>query len=69
LRDGSVVEERQAYLRGGAHAPLGRAALEAKFGANALFGGLSEGAAAAALGATSRLLENAGRLDLSALRG
>ncbi|HET7594918.1 MAG TPA: MmgE/PrpD family protein, partial [Stellaceae bacterium] len=39
LRDGSVVEERQADLRGGAKQPLSRAEIEAKFMANAAYGG------------------------------
>ena len=39
LRDGTVVEERQPHLRGGAHEPLSRAAIVQKFKANAAFGG------------------------------
>lgn len=39
LRDGSVQELRQPYLRGGAKAPLSRAELVAKFEDNAAFGG------------------------------
>ncbi len=39
LRDGRVIEERQPYLRGGTQSPLGRADIEAKFRANAAFGG------------------------------
>ncbi len=41
LRDGSVVEERQPHLRGGAHEKLSFTAIEAKFRANAAFGGLT----------------------------
>jgi len=34
LKDGSLVEERQAHFRGGAHEPLSRADLEEKFRLN-----------------------------------
>src|SRR6516162_5750772 len=49
LRDGSVVEERQPHMRGGAHEPLTRADIEEKFFLNARHGGWSEQRAAAAL--------------------
>jgi len=39
LRDGSTREIRRPYLRGGVHAPLSRAELEAKFMDNVLYGG------------------------------
>jgi 2-methylcitrate dehydratase PrpD len=39
LKDGSVVEERQPHLRGGAHEPLSRADLEDKFRLNCAHGG------------------------------
>ena len=42
LYDGSVIEERQPHLRGGAHEKLSSAAIEAKFFANAAFGGWSK---------------------------
>ena len=41
MRDGSVVEERQPHLRGGAHEPLSRADLEEKFRHNCAHGGWS----------------------------
>jgi 2-methylcitrate dehydratase PrpD len=41
LRDGRVLEERQAHLRGGAHEPLTRAELEEKFRLNCVYGGWS----------------------------
>ncbi|HUA56677.1 MAG TPA: MmgE/PrpD family protein [Candidatus Sulfotelmatobacter sp.] len=66
LRDGSVVEERQAHFRGGAHEPLSRAALEAKFKANAAFGGWPAARIDAALTLASRLFD--GPVDLRALR-
>jgi len=67
LRDGTVVEERQPHLRGGAHEPLPRAAIEAKFAANAAFGGWSAGKIDQALSLAKALFD--GRVDLSSLRG
>jgi 2-methylcitrate dehydratase PrpD len=67
LRDGTVVEERQPHLRGGAHEPLSRAAIEAKFAANAAFGGWSTGQIDQALSLAKRLFD--GPVDLSPLRG
>ncbi len=67
LRDGSVIEERQPHMRGGAHEPLTRADIEAKFTLNARHGGYDAAQAAAALELASGLF--AGRIDLSALRG
>ena len=66
LRSGEVVEERQPHLRGGAHEPLSRAAIEAKFFANAAFGGWSREKAEAARVAVQRLFD--GPIDLGALR-
>ena len=67
LRDGSVVEERQPHLRGGAHEKLSRAAIEAKFAANAAFGGWSAEHASAVRDLAARIFE--GPIDLTALRG
>jgi 2-methylcitrate dehydratase PrpD len=39
LADGSVVEERQPHLRGGAREPLSRADIEDKFRLNCVYGG------------------------------
>ncbi len=39
LADGRIVEERQPHLRGGAHEPLSRAAIEEKFRRNVAYGG------------------------------
>jgi 2-methylcitrate dehydratase PrpD len=66
LRDGSVVEERQPHLRGGAQEPLTRQDVVDKFLLNAQHGGWSEARADVAL----RLLANlyGGRIDLSSLR-
>src|SRR6202012_4593982 len=43
LRDGSVVEERQPYMRGGTQEPLSRKDIDDKFLLNARHGGWSEG--------------------------
>ncbi|MDQ0468965.1 MmgE/PrpD family protein [Labrys wisconsinensis] len=45
LRDGTVHEIRQGHMRGGVHAPLSTAEVEAKFIDNALHGGWSEAVA------------------------
>ena len=39
LKDGTVVEERQPHIRGGAQEPLSRADIEVKFRANCEYGG------------------------------
>ena len=66
LRDGSVVEERQPHMRGGAHEPLTRADIEEKFLLNARHGGWSEHRAKAALKLIGGLFD--GPVELSALR-
>jgi 2-methylcitrate dehydratase PrpD len=66
LSDGSVIEERQPHLRGGASEPLSRAELEAKFASNARLGGWSEEQIGAALGLIRSLW--AGPVDLRPLR-
>jgi 2-methylcitrate dehydratase PrpD len=66
LRDGSVIEKRQAHLRGGASEPLSRSELEAKFAANARLGGWSGEPIGAALGLIRSLW--AGPVDLRPLR-
>jgi len=67
LRDGSVIEERQPHMRGGAHEPLARGEIEDKFLLNAKHGGWSEQRAAAALQLIAGLFD--GPVELSALRG
>ncbi|KRR03525.1 MmgE/PrpD family protein [Bradyrhizobium valentinum] len=67
LRDGSVVEERQPYLRGGAQEPLTRQDLIDKFLLNAEHGGWSAAQSDAALKLMAGLYN--GRIDLSSLRG
>jgi 2-methylcitrate dehydratase PrpD len=66
LKDGSVVEERQPYLRGGAQEPLTRHDVTDKFALNARHGGWSKSRSDAALRLLATLYD--GRIDLSALR-
>jgi 2-methylcitrate dehydratase PrpD len=67
LRDGSVVEERQPHLRGGAQEPLTRQDVIDKFRLNAGHGGWSTAQSDAALKLLAGLYN--GRIDLSSLRG
>ncbi|MBM3528620.1 MAG: MmgE/PrpD family protein [Alphaproteobacteria bacterium] len=67
LRDGSVVEERQPHMRGGAHEPLSRADIEQKFMLNARHGGYDGTGAKVALTIAAGVF--AGKIDLSGLRG
>ncbi len=68
LRDGSVVEERQPHMRGGAHEPLTRADIEQKFLLNARHGGWSDERAAEALKLIGGLFKGPS-VDLASLRG
>ncbi len=67
LRNGSVVEERQPHMRGGAHEPLTHADIVDKFLLNVRYGGWDDGRAKTALGVIEKLYD--GRVDLFALRG
>src|SRR6266853_116280 len=67
MRDGSVIEERQPHMRGGAHEPLTRQDIEDKFVLNARHGGWPEARIAPALARAKALYE--GPLDLRELRG
>jgi len=67
LKDGSVIEERQPYLRGGAQEPLTRQDVIDKFLLNAGHGGWSKVQSDAALELLATLYS--GRIDLSSLRG
>jgi hypothetical protein len=67
LGDGSVVEERQPYLRGGAQEPLTRQDVTDKFLLNAEHGGWSAAQSGAALKLMAGMYD--GRIDLSSLRG
>jgi 2-methylcitrate dehydratase PrpD len=67
LNDGSVVEERQPHLRGGAHEPLTQSDVEDKFRLNVRHGGWSEKQGAMALALLGQL--NRGKIELGGLRG
>ena len=67
MKDGSVIEERQPYLRGGAQEPLTRQDVTDKFLLNAEHGGWSRAQSEAALKLLATLYN--GRTDLSSLRG
>jgi 2-methylcitrate dehydratase PrpD len=67
LRDGSVVEERQPHLRGGAQEPLTRQDVIHKFMLNAGHGGWNKAQAENALKLMATLYD--GRIDLTSLRG
>src|SRR3954447_20952780 len=67
LQDGSVVEDRQPYLRGGAQEPLTRQDVTDKFLLNATHGGWSVAQSEAALNLMAGMYS--GRIDLSSLRG
>ncbi|MGH6714201.1 MAG: MmgE/PrpD family protein, partial [Bradyrhizobium sp.] len=67
MRDGSVVEERQPYLRGGAQEPLTRQDVTDKFLLNAQHGGWSKAQSDGALKLMARLYQD--KIDLSSLRG
>jgi hypothetical protein len=67
MNDGSVIEERQPYLRGGAREPLTRQDVADKFRLNAQHGGWTAAQSDATLKLLARLY--AGRIDLSTLRG
>jgi 2-methylcitrate dehydratase PrpD len=67
LKDGSLIEERQPHLRGGAQEPLTRQDVTDKFTLNAAHGGWSKARSDAALKLMAEL--HNGRIDLSSLRG
>jgi 2-methylcitrate dehydratase PrpD len=67
MKNGSVVEERQPHLRGGAHEPLSRADVEDKFRHNCAYGGWSKPQADQFL-AWAKGAFDAGAIDLSAFR-
>src|SRR5450631_1302745 len=67
LKDGTVVEERQPHLRGGAHEPLTRQDVIDKFILNAAHGGWMPARSEASLKLLTGLFQ--GQMDLSPLRG
>jgi 2-methylcitrate dehydratase PrpD len=66
LKDGSVIEERQPHMRGGAQEPLTRQDMTDKFVLNAQHGGWTMAQGDATLKLLAGLYD--GRIDLSALR-
>lgn len=66
LTDGRVIEERQPHFRGGAQEPLTAAEIDAKYAANAAYGGWPATKAAAARDALHRAFD--APLDLKTLR-
>ncbi len=67
LKDGSVREIRQPYMRGGAHEPLPDDEMQAKFEANLKFGGFTTERIGALRDALGRIADGE-RIDLSAAR-
>lgn len=67
LRDGGTVEERQPHIRGGAHEPLTRAEIEAKFDGNAAFGGWPAEKRKAFVAFAARVFDG-GKVDLMPFR-
>jgi 2-methylcitrate dehydratase PrpD len=66
LKDGSVIEERQPHMRGGAQEPLTRQDVTDKFALNAQHGGWTKTQGDATLKLLAGLYDD--RIDLSALR-
>jgi 2-methylcitrate dehydratase PrpD len=67
MKDGRVLEERQAHMRGGAHEPLTREELEEKFRLNCAYGGWSAEQAERFLRFTRTAFDSV--IDLSEFRG
>jgi len=67
LKNGSVIEDRQPHLRGGAQEPLTRQDVIDKFRLNGEHGGWSTAQSDAALKLMAGLYND--RIDLSSLRG
>jgi hypothetical protein len=66
MKDGSVIEERQPYLRGGAQEPLTRRDVIDKFALNARHGGWTKTQSDATLRLLAALYND--RIDLASLR-
>jgi len=66
-KDGSVIEERQPYLRGGAQEPLTRGDVTEKYNLNVKHGGWAKAKGEAALKLVMGLYND--YIDLSSLRG
>ena len=65
---GRSLEERQPHMRGGAHAPLTRAEIEAKLAGNARSGGWTQAQIDAAH-TLAKSIWHAAHIDLADLRG
>ena len=61
LKDGTVIEERQPHIRGGAHEPLSRDEIEDKFRRNVEFGGWDKARADAFLAVGAEVLRRPAR--------
>jgi 2-methylcitrate dehydratase PrpD len=66
MKDGSVIEERQPHMRGGAQEPLTRQDVADKFALNAQYGGWDTARSDATLTLLAGLYD--GKIDLSSLR-
>jgi 2-methylcitrate dehydratase PrpD len=66
MKDGSVVEERQPHLRGGAHEPLNRQDVTDKFALNVQHGGWTKAQSDATLKSLAKLYSD--RIDLKEMR-
>jgi 2-methylcitrate dehydratase PrpD len=69
LRDGSVREAQQPYLRGGVREPLGHAEIVAKFRANAAHGSCPHDAIRRLEACCERMHEQEDLRDLASFRG
>jgi 2-methylcitrate dehydratase PrpD len=67
LKDGRAIEERQPHFRGGAQEPLTAAEIEAKYVANAAYGGWTDAQTATARTTLRHVFD--APLDLQTLRG
>jgi 2-methylcitrate dehydratase PrpD len=67
LRNGTVIEERQAHMRGGVEEPLSRTEIEEKFRLNCAYGGWEVARAKKSLAWAKGAFDGA-RIDLSAFR-
>jgi 2-methylcitrate dehydratase PrpD len=67
MKDGSVIEERQPHLRGGAQEPLTRQDVTDKFALNAQHGGWTKTQSDATLRLLAGLYQ--GKIDLLSQRG
>jgi 2-methylcitrate dehydratase PrpD len=67
MKDGSVIEERQPYLRGGAQKPLTRGDVREKYNLNVKHAGWTKAQGEAALKLVMGLYNE--HIDLSSLRG